>query len=65
MAERTFVILKYKDNAPSMASCAKCQRKFFTPNTLRCDPVLAEQYLQEKFALHNCPKEPKEWTGWS
>lgn len=65
MADRTFVILKYADKAPSMASCAKCQRKFFTPNTLLRDPALAEQYLLEKFTCHNCPKATEEWTGWS
>lgn len=65
MADRTFVILKYyKDNVPCMASCAKCQRKFFTPNTFRRDPASAEQYLLEKFAQHTCPKETDEGTGW-
>lgn len=64
MADRTFVILKYyKDNVPSMASCAKCQRQFFTPNTFRRDPALAEQYLLEKFAQHTCPEETDEGTG--
>lgn len=64
-ADRTFVILKYyKDDVPSMASCAKCQRKFFTPNTFRHDPPLAEQYLLETFAHHTCPKETDEGTGW-
>jgi hypothetical protein len=64
MGDRTFVVLKYyKDNIPSMASCAKCQHKFFTPNTFRRDLALAEQYLREKFAQHTCPKETKGWDG--
>jgi hypothetical protein len=64
-ADHTFVILKYyKDSVPSMASCTKCQRKFFTPSTFRRDPALAGQYLLEKFAQHTCPKEADEGTGW-
>jgi hypothetical protein len=65
MADRTFVILKYTDKAPSMASCAKCQRKFFAPTMLRHDPALAEQYLREKFAQHTCSKETEERRAWS
>ena len=60
MAERCFVILQYVDKVPSMASCAKCQRKFFTPTTFRLDPIGAEEYLRFKFDLHKCPKEPKK-----
>lgn len=64
MADRAFVILKHgTDNVPSMESCAKCQRKFFTPNALRRDPALAEQYLLEKFTQHACPKETEERAG--
>ena len=38
MADRTFVILKYTDKVPSMASCTKCQRKFLVPSSLGGDP---------------------------
>jgi hypothetical protein len=30
MAERQFVILRYVSKVSAMASCAKCQRTFFT-----------------------------------
>jgi hypothetical protein len=63
MAERTFVILKYVNRVPSLASCAKCQRKFFTPKIYDCDRVGAEQYLLGKFDLHKCQEEPE--TGHS
>ena len=53
MADRTFVILKYyKDNVPCMASCAKCQRKFFTPNTFRRDPVGRGVFARKIRAAH-------------
>jgi hypothetical protein len=61
MADHTFVILKYTDKIPSMASCTKCQRKFFVPTSLGSDPGLAEQYLLEKFARHTCPNETEDW----
>ena len=55
MAERSFVIvLKYRDQVPSMASCAKCQYKFFTPSDFRPDRIGAELYLLDKFDLHEC-----------
>ena len=55
MAERSLVIvLRYGDQVPSMASCAKCQYKFFTPSDLRRDQVGAEMYLLDKFDLHRC-----------
>jgi hypothetical protein len=31
MVERSFVVLRYEGKVPTMASCTKCQRKFFTP----------------------------------
>jgi hypothetical protein len=59
MAERTFKILMYVGKIPSMASCARCERKFFTPvRIFRDDPVGAEEYLRDKFARHECRKEP-------
>jgi len=54
MAERNFVLPRYQDKVPAMASCAKCLRKFFTPNTYRIDAVGADEYLLSKFARHDC-----------
>jgi len=55
MAEpAVFIVLRYVNKTPSLASCAKCQRKFFTPNTYYNDPGGAEQYLRDKFELHDC-----------
>jgi len=59
MAERSFVILKYVNKVPSLATCTKCQRKFFTPNSYHNDRIGAEQYLQGKFDLHRCEEEPR------
>jgi len=39
MADRTLLVLKYVNKTRSLASCGKCQRKFFTPNTYYSDPV--------------------------
>jgi hypothetical protein len=39
MAERQFVILRYVSKVPAMTSCAKCQRKFFTPAPFASDAV--------------------------
>jgi hypothetical protein len=55
--ERSFVILKNINKTPSLASCSKCQRKFFTPNSYYSDRIGAELYLQEKFDLHRCEQE--------
>ncbi len=51
---RSLVILKYKDKVPILASCTGCHRKFFTLATLLHEPRGAEQYLLEKFDLHEC-----------
>jgi hypothetical protein len=45
-----------------MAACAKCERKFFTPNALARDAIEAERYLVHKFDVHKCPEEPKTWA---
>jgi hypothetical protein len=37
-----------------MASCGKCDRKFFTPTTLTHDAIGAEEYLGRKFDVHEC-----------
>jgi len=63
MAERRFLILNYANKVPSMASCTKCQRKFFTPNTYFEDSIGAEQYLAEKFAAHDCGHRNDRWKG--
>ena len=64
MAERALVILRYVNTTPVLASCAKCQRKFFAPNTYFDDAFGAQQYLQTKFDIHECPGEPKIGPGW-
>ena len=51
-----FIVLKRVNKTPSLASCGRCQRKFFTPNTYYNDPYGAEEYLQSKFDLHDCRK---------
>jgi len=60
MAERNFVVLRYQDKVPAMASCAKCQRKFFTPATYSRDPVGAQECLVSKFDRHECEEKAKE-----
>jgi hypothetical protein len=61
--EHSFVILKFKNKVPALAACARCQHKFFTPNTYYNDRIGAEEYLRGKFDLHTCPDEPvrREW----
>jgi hypothetical protein len=59
MVERSFVILKYVNQVPSLASCSKCQRKFFAPTAYQRDRIGAEQYLQGKFDAHRCAEEVK------
>jgi len=54
MAERSLVILRYQGTVPVMASCAKCQRKFFTPSTFFYDALGAKGYLHSKFDWHQC-----------
>ena len=49
-----FAVLKYVNKTAALASCAKCHRKFFTPNDYYNDPFGAEQYLRGKFDLHRC-----------
>ena len=49
-----FVILRYDGKVPAMASCAKCESKFFAPATLAHDAIGAEEYLGQKFDLHVC-----------
>ncbi len=49
-----FVIMRYEGKVPAMSSCARCERKFFTPATFACNAVAAEEYLGQKFDLHVC-----------
>jgi hypothetical protein len=58
--ERRFVIVRYEGKVPAMASCTKCQRKFFAPATFARDASGAEQYLGRKFDVHNCPETIEE-----
>jgi hypothetical protein len=58
--ERRFVIFRYEGRVPAMASCANCERKFFTPTTLARDAVGAGEYLRRKFDVHDCPNEIEE-----
>jgi hypothetical protein len=58
--ERGFIIMRYEGEVPAMASCAKCQLKFFTPETFVRDAVGAEEYLARKFDVHDCPAEIEE-----
>jgi hypothetical protein len=55
MAERELVVVLFRGGVPVMAACAKCQRKFFTPDTypLR-DSIAAHEYLADKFDRHEC-----------
>ena len=62
--ERSFVILKYYNKVPAMAGCAKCQHKFFTPNTYYNDHIGAEEYLRDKFDLHTCEKAKPRRRLW-
>jgi hypothetical protein len=41
--DRRFVVLRYEGKVPALASCATCERKFFTPPTLARDAVRAEE----------------------
>jgi hypothetical protein len=52
---RRLIILKYEYKVPVMASCARCQRKFFTPSSPYVrDIVGSGQYLATKFDEHHC-----------
>src|ERR1700719_840696 len=56
---RRFIILKYEHKVPVMASCGRCQRKFFTPSSPYVRNIVGSgQYLVTKFDEHHC--EPAE-----
>ena len=48
--EDDFILLAYRDSAPTLAMCRRCEMKFFA---LRASHVKAEQYLRERFAAQN------------
>src|SRR5271169_3984088 len=52
--EGRFVVLRHEGKVPALASCTRCERKFFTPTTLMRDVVAAEEYLGGKFRVHQC-----------
>jgi len=56
---RHFVIVRCEGKVPAMASCAKCDRKFFTPTTLANDAIGAEEYLGRKFDVHECEESKR------
>ena len=54
MSHLRLVLLKYAGKTPSMAGCAKCGLKFFTPQHFLMNPEAAAEYLRLKFSLHLC-----------
>ena len=55
--DREFVVLWSAGKVPMMAGCVRCGRKFFTPSTVKRDALVAQAYLEEKFARHACAVE--------
>jgi hypothetical protein len=55
-----FFITNYQGKVPAVASCATCQRKFFTPSYLYRAPFAAQEYLLGRYDLHDCPGDPKK-----
>lgn len=52
--DRHLVMLRYEGRVAVMASCARCELKFFVPTTLSRDALEAEAYLVQRFAAHRC-----------
>lgn len=52
--EATLMILRWVNKVPAMATCSKCNLKFFTPKEYSKDSVGAEEYLESKFETHHC-----------
>ena len=48
------LILRYEGRVPVMASCAKCERRFFLPTPFTRDAIEGEAYLGQRFAAHRC-----------
>src|SRR5271169_3063172 len=57
MGDLELTFLQYVGKTPSLAGCAKCQMKFFTPQILMRQPQAAAEYLRERFARHTCEGE--------
>jgi hypothetical protein len=57
MLERRFLILKYMGRTPYLATCERCNLKFFTPTELSRKPVEADQNLRNRFEIHQCRPE--------
>jgi hypothetical protein len=55
--DRAFVVLWSADKVPMMAGCVRCGCKFFTPSTIKREALVAQAYLEEKFARHACVVE--------
>ena len=62
MGDLQLVFLQYADRTPSLAGCANCHLKFFTPQQLMKQPQAAAESLREKFARHTCKGEIFEET---
>jgi hypothetical protein len=62
MDDLQLVFLQYVGKTPSLAGCAKCQMKFFTPHELMPQPPAAAQFLRERFARHTCEGQILEET---
>jgi hypothetical protein len=63
--QRSFVILRFVNKVPSLAACARCQLKFFTPNAYQGDTVGAAEYLRGKFDLHACEEAKLPRRMWN
>jgi len=61
--DRQFVIVRYEGRVLAMASCGKCDRKFFTPTTVTRDAIGAEEYLGRKFDVHECEESKRSSDG--
>jgi len=60
-----FVVLRSAGTVPIMAGCARCGRKFFTPSSVKREALVAQAYLEEKFARHAClvERRPDDPSG--
>lgn len=62
--ERSFVILQRVNEVPVLASCARCQLKFFTPKTYYNDHIGAGEYLRGKYDEHECEEAKPRRRLW-
>ena len=49
-----FVILERDFETPKLATCGRCQIKFFAPKQMSRQPISAEEYLWQKYLAHEC-----------